>query len=162
MSMKKILLATAALFLFVATGFTTQDQAARNLQLLIGNHLATPQYSTFRILGGPYYWTCVRGERRSFMANLLAGKRYIFLASGDANSFDIDIRVYDPFGNIVTQDIITPQYDANGTPLQGSSGIDAGAWLAPTTSGAYRVEVDLHNTNAMAGIIFMSMCWGEF
>ncbi len=160
--MKRLLVVISMVLLVSGAALTTPEGAVRNLQFLVNNHIGSPQYSTFRITNGPHYWTAVKGDKRSFDVNLQVGKRYIFLASGDANSFDIDIRVYDMTGNIIAQDINTPQYDVNGTPLSGTTGIDAGAWYAPVTPGNYRVEVDLWNTNAMAGIIHMGMCWGEF
>jgi hypothetical protein len=67
-----------------------------------------------------------------YSVNLTAGKKYRFLASGDDDAKDVDLRVIDPKGNQVAID--------EGTA------VDAVVDFTPKVSGKYKVEIRLYDS----------------
>ena len=153
--MKKIVVFCSVFLLIAGIGIAAQSEALRNLQTLMSNTQRNPQFQGFRMIGQPKTWSMRKMEQRSFQYNLnTVGQRVIFMASGDNNSFDIDMYVYDQDGVLVGQDQTTPSY-------QGGPGTDCGVFLNILRTGTYTVKVDLYS--AIEGVnVDMAMAYGTY
>lgn len=154
--MKKMLFGLLIVFCFAMLSdvFSNQNDALQNLQRLVSITTANPRFQSFRMIGQPKVWTMVKQQQSEFNYNLQVGQRYIFMASGDRDSYDIDMYVYDPAGNLVGADQVTPQY--NGGP-----GTDCGVFINPMMPGNYKVKVDLFNATE-GKTVTMVMVYGNF
>ena len=151
--MKKIF-ALIFVLMFCTIGFSNSSEALRNLQGLVSSTMNRPQFQNFKMIGQPKTWVTQKGQFTEFPVNLRVGQRYVFMASGDNNSFDIDMYVLDPQGKVVGFDQVTPQY-------RGGPGSDCGVFIQPMVSGRYIVKVELFD--AQPGVsVTLAKAYGTF
>lgn len=70
------------------------------------------------------------GDAKSFDVRLVSGRQYVFLAGGDGNARDVDLRVFSARGQLLKQDS-----EIDNTPL---------VELVPRFSGTYTISMKLH------------------
>ena len=151
--MKKMFLLVALLLVFSGVGISNSSEAMRNLQSLVSLTTGNPRFQNFKMIGQPTTCVTQKGQMKEFQFNIQAGQRYIFMASGDNKSADIDMYVMDAQRNIIGFDQVSPQY-------RGGPGTDCGVFINPMVSGPYAVKVDLFS--AEPGDVTLVLTYGTF
>ena len=138
--MRKIGSALLLVVLCAAFSFATQDQSVINMNSWINQIRTTikfnppiPNQMNMYSTEALEHFQLYPQQRYSVTRFLNANKQYLFLASGDNGTKDIDMFVYDQNNQMVTQDTLA---DA-----------DAACAYRPYQDGMFRIEVFLHEAN---------------
>jgi len=135
-------------------GESNPGEALYNVNSVLANVIsANSGYANFKMNGNPIQWKAMKGQKKTFTHYLQAGKNYLWIVSGDNDTYDIDMTVYDIHGNIAAVDIRTPE-------CRGCEGTDAGVRLTVFQAGNYRIETNLFD--AVHGYVDMVMIWRKF
>lgn len=95
----------------------------------------------FMFVAGPFAGALAQQRARQININLRAGQEYSFSGTCDSNCGDIDLRLFDPNGQLVAEDTAN-----NTAPM---------LRVRATTTGPYRVEVAMYKCEA-------AQCWYAF
>ncbi|MFT3729523.1 MAG: hypothetical protein QM759_17000 [Terricaulis sp.] len=95
----------------------------------------------FMFVAGPFAGALAQQRARQININLRAGQEYRFVGACDTNCGDIDLRLFDPNGQLVAEDTA-----GNTTPM---------LRVRATTTGPHRVEVAMYKCEA-------AECWYAF
>ena len=79
---------------------------------------------------------------QDFQAVLQPGKCFKIIGVGGMTVRDLDLKLFDPNGVQLQQDVATDNYPALGVESQ----------ICPSTAGAYRVQVEMYQGNGDFGV----------
>lgn len=86
--------------------------------------------------------TLNEGASQDFQAVMQAGKCFKIIGIGDIGVQDLDLKLFDPNGVQIQQDIATDNYPALGVE----------APICPSTAGAYRLQVQMYRGSGQFGV----------
>jgi hypothetical protein len=86
--------------------------------------------------------TLAEGASQDFQAVMQAGKCFRIIGIGDIGVQDLDLKLFDPNGVQLQQDIATDNYPALGVE----------APICPSTAGAYRLQVEMYRGSGAFGV----------
>lgn len=86
--------------------------------------------------------TLSEGASQDFQAVLQPGKCFKIIGIGGANVRDLDLKLFDPNGVQLQQDVATDSFPALGVESQ----------ICPTAAGAYRVQVQMYQGSGDFGV----------
>jgi len=86
--------------------------------------------------------TLSEGASQDFQAVMRAGKCFKIIGIGDIGVQDLDLKLFDPNGVQLQQDIATDNYPALGVESP----------ICPSTAGAYRLQVHMYRGSGPFGV----------
>jgi hypothetical protein len=86
--------------------------------------------------------TLTQGATQDFQAVLQPGKCFKIIGIGGMSVRDLDLKLFDPNGVQLQQDVATDNYPALGVESQ----------ICPTVAGAYRVQVQMYQGSGDFGV----------
>jgi hypothetical protein len=140
---RKLGAALAALALLAGAQAAAQVPSpfARDLAAQLAHREPAVKGEGFMFVAGPFAGALAQERARQININLRAGQDYRFVGACDANCGDIDLRLFDPNGQLIAEDTAN-----NTTPM---------LRVRAVTTGPHRVEVAMYRCNA-------SQCWYAF
>lgn len=138
--MKKLFSLSVVIFMVLLSGAILADQnmARSNLQRYLNNTSKQPAFGNIKSFQAPQFFELGAGApvQKDFTVRMEQGKRYLILCSGDDGTYDIDLYVYDAYGNEVCRDDNTPY-------TRGAMGTDAGTIVIPMVTSLFKIRVHL-------------------
>ena len=125
----------ASALLVVALGFATATEALAqaSFQQQVRNYLnraaSNVMQHGYTVDREPVTGSLNSGNRESMMINLTGGTRYAIVGVCDNDCSDVDLRIWDPSGTKLAEDILT-----DDTPV---------LEFTATVTGQYRVSVEM-------------------
>ncbi len=86
--------------------------------------------------------TLATGASQNYAVNMTPGMCYKIIGVGGPGVTDLDLKLYDPAGTMVDQDIATDNFPVIGLQRQ----------LCPTAAGQYRLEVNMFSGAGEFGV----------
>lgn len=123
--------------IFVNVCFSDENQARANLQGYLNNLSNKPLFANLRIIQAPVLFSMSQGDNKEVLFRAEQGKRYVIFASGDNNTFDIDMYLYDASGAMIARDDLTPV-------IRGAAGTDAGLVTVPFFTQMIKARIHLY------------------
>ena len=119
------------------------DQFSRELSQRLGENQHLLGQSGYSRAAGPFAGGLVSRQSRRYVITLRAGQDYRIAGVCDSRCGDIDLRLYDPNGNQVAQDVLN-----DSVPTLA---------IRPPATGPHTVEVDMYQCTAAP-----DPCWYAF
>lgn len=141
--MRKLAAALAALALLAGAEAAAQVPSpfARELAGSLAHSEPQVRSEGFMFVAGPFAGALAEQRARQININLRAGQEYRFVGSCDSRCGDIDLRLFDPNGQLVAEDTAS-----NTTPQ---------LRVRAAVTGPHRVEVAMYKCGAPE-------CWYAF
>ncbi len=88
--------------------------------------------------------TLAQGSHQDYAVTITPGRCYRIIGVGGVGVTDLDLKLYDPAGTMVDQDIATDNFPVIGLNNQRP--------LCPQTGGSYRLEVIMYQGSGDYGV----------
>jgi hypothetical protein len=141
----RVCAALAALALLIGPRAAAQapSQISRELSQRLGENEHFQSQSGYARAAGPFVGALASRQSRRYVITLRAGQDYRIAGVCDSRCGDIDLRLYDPNGNQVAQDVLN-----DSVPTLA---------IRPPATGPHTVEVDMYQCTAAP-----DPCWYAF